>query len=87
MITKHIVSLLCSACDTRSYATNSGSVLESTIIPSSVGPAIISMEVSSLTIALAILTNFPPGPTILSTFCIDFVPYANAAIACAPPTL
>jgi histidinol dehydrogenase len=29
----------------------------------------------------------PPGPTILSTFGMDFVPYASAPIACAPPTL
>ena len=28
-----------------------------------------------------------PGPTILSTFGIDSVPNAIAAIACAPPTL
>ncbi len=28
-----------------------------------------------------------PGPTILSTLGMLFVPYARAAIACAPPTL
>ena len=50
-------------------------------MPSSVGPAIISIDVSSLTMDLAILTNFPPGPTILSTLFTDLVPYARAAIA------
>ena len=36
---------------------------------------------------LASATYILPGPTILSTLGIDSVPYASAAIACAPPTL
>ena len=59
------------------------------MIPSSVGPAIISTGNSLITdtSAFAMLTKEPPGPTILLTFYIDFVPYASAPIACAPPTL
>ena len=59
----------------------------SAIIPNSVGPASISIPVFSLTDDFANVTNAPPGPTILSTFEIDFVPYDKAAIACTPPVL
>ena len=44
------------------------------MIPSSVGPAFISIDVVSDTIDFAIVTKDPPGPTILSTLGIDFVP-------------
>ena len=44
----------------------------SAIIPNSVGPASISIPVLSLTDDFANVTNAPPGPTILSTFEIDF---------------
>ena len=44
------------------------------MIPNSVGPASISIPVVSLIKDLAIVTNIPPGPTILSTLEIDFVP-------------
>src|SRR5690348_11936867 len=37
--------------------------------------------------AFAAATYALPGPTILSTRGIVAVPYASAAIACAPPTL
>ena len=65
----------------RSSAIYRGFAVTSAIIPNSVGPASISIAVLSLTIDLAIVTNAPPGPTILSTLDIDFVPNDNAAIA------
>jgi len=47
----------------------------------------MSMDVFSLTNALAKVTKEPPGPIILSTCGIDFVPNDRAAIACEPPVL
>ena len=38
------------------------------------------------TSSFAAVTQRLPGPTILSTAGIVSVPYARAAIACAPPT-
>ena len=42
---------------------------------------------SFATIILAVVTQVLPGPNSLSHFGMDSVPYAMAAIACAPPTL
>ena len=50
------------------------------------GPAGRSIATSRDTISFASFTNALPGPTILSTRGIVSVPYASAAIACAPPT-
>ena len=49
------------------------------------GPATKSIAVSTETNFFAAATNAFPGPTILVTRDTDSVPYANAAIACAPP--
>ena len=49
------------------------------------GPAIISMPTWPTTWRLASATQRLPGPTILSTRGTVAVPYASAAIACAPP--
>ena len=45
------------------------------------------METKPKTCFFASATNAFPGPTILSAFGMLSVPYASAAIACAPPTL
>src|SRR5205807_8861050 len=45
-----------------------------------------SMAQALLTNCLAAVTYLLPGPEIFSTRGIEFVPYARAAIACAPPT-
>src|SRR6187549_858713 len=45
------------------------------------------MPQSDATSAFADATHRLPGPTILSTRGTDSVPYASAAIACAPPSL
>ena len=44
------------------------------------------MATSCETSSFASFTKALPGPTILSTRGIVSVPYASAAIACAPPT-
>ena len=49
------------------------------------GPATISIPTSPKTSFLAAETKIFPGPTILLTFLIFFVPYVMAAIAWAPP--
>jgi len=87
VIKKQKVSLLCSACEMRSNATNFELAKLSATIPNSVGPASISIPVWSLIKDFAVVTNGPPGPTILSTLEILLVPYDNAAIDCAPPVL
>ena len=46
----------------------------------------MSIPTSPATWRFASVTNRFPGPTILSTRGIVGVPYARAAIACAPPT-
>ena len=46
----------------------------------------MSMPTSPLTSFFAAATNALPGPVILSTGAICSVPYASAAMACAPPT-
>ena len=79
------VSGSCSACATRSAAINSGTP-ESLKTTASVGPARKSMAQSNETSFFATVTYAFPGPTILSTLGILLVPYAKAAIACAPPT-
>ncbi len=82
------LSVPCSACDKRSAATNTGSAFESAITRTSLGPAGMSIATpSELTISFALVTYWLPGPNILSTFGILSVPYAIAAIACAPPVL
>ena len=82
-----LASLSCSAWDIKSAATCTGSDFSSATTSISLGPAIISMSTCPNTIFLAVATNIFPGPTILSTLLIVSVPYAKAAIACAPPTL
>ena len=79
--------LSCSAWESKSAAAKRGFVFPSATIKISLGPAIISIETWPNTCFFASATNALPGPTILSTFGTDSVPYANAAIACAPPTL
>ena len=76
----------CSACARISAATKLGFALESAIIPISDGPAGKSISALSRRSILAAVTKTLPGPTILSTFFMDSVPSARAAIACAPPT-
>ena len=64
--------------------------LPSAITSTSEGPAGISIaapEGSPLTRVFAHVTQALPGPKILQTLGTDSVPYAMAAIACAPPTL
>ena len=85
VIKKQNVSVLCSAWVIKSAATKFGSAELSAIIPISVGPASISIDVVLLTSDFARVTKEPPGPTILSTFLIVLVPNERAAIAFAPP--
>ena len=83
-------SVLCSACASRSAATNSARAVASAITSTSDGPAGRSSAAPSGSVAtssLAAVTHALPGPKILSTFGTVCVPYAIAAIACAPPTL
>ncbi|KAH3659012.1 hypothetical protein OGATHE_006738 [Ogataea polymorpha] len=79
----------CSACDSRSEATKSGSAYLSATTRTSDGPAGISMAHMALesleTSILAAVTNWFPGPMILSHLGTDSVPYAIAATAWAPP--
>ena len=75
----------CSAWDIRSAATNFGSAVSSAITRTSLGPAIMSISTTPYSSFFAVATKILPGPTILSTFGISSVPYARAAIACAPP--
>ena len=77
----------CSACDNKSAATNLGLAVSSASTRISEGPAIESMLTCPKTAFFARATYILPGPTILSTFVIDSVPNARAAIACAPPAL
>src|SRR5262249_9487015 len=76
----------CSACASKSAATRVGSAVSSATTTSSDGPGRDSMPTMPATSRLASVTYTLPGPTTTSTGGIDFVPYANAAIACAPPT-
>ena len=57
----------CSACENRSIATQSGSVVPSQMTRISDGPAIMSMPTVPNTRRLAAATYALPGPTILST--------------------
>jgi hypothetical protein len=75
----------CSACEKRSIATQSGLADESAITRISETPATMSMPTVPYTRRFAAATYALPGPQILSTGRIDSVPYASAAIACAPP--
>mmetsp|Transcript_18129 Transcript_18129/g.45026 ORF Transcript_18129/g.45026 Transcript_18129/m.45026 type:complete len:268 (+) Transcript_18129:734-1537(+) len=78
----------CSACDSRSAATCSGFAPASAITSTSDGPAGMSIEtIASLfcIIIFAAVTNWLPGPKILSTFGQVCVPWPIAATACAPP--
>jgi hypothetical protein len=52
----------------------------------SLGPARKSISTSPWTIDLAAVTHLFPGPTTFSTLVTVSVPYASAAIPCAPPT-
>src|SRR5439155_26041204 len=76
----------CSACASRSAATHSGLAESSATTRHSVGPGSASMPTWPKTMRLASTTNRLPGPTILSTRGTVSVPYASAAMACAPPT-
>ena len=79
----------CSACESKSEATNSGSDCSSAITNTSDGPAGMSMLaplIIWLTWRLASVTKALPGPKILSTFATLCVPNAMATTACAPPT-
>ena len=87
VISTALAFLSCSACERRSAATCLGSLFPSATMRISLGPAIMSMETLPKTCFFASATNALPGPTILSTFGTVSVPYARAAIACAPPTL
>ena len=69
-----IVSVLCSAWDTRSTATSRGSAVVSAYTSNSVGPATMSIETVLEAINFAAVTNMPPGPTILLTGLTDSVP-------------
>ena len=63
-------SALCSACASRSAATNSGRADSSAITSTSEGPAGMSSAAprgSAATICLAAVTHALPGPKILST--------------------
>jgi hypothetical protein len=76
----------CSACARRSAAIQSARP-RSDHTTISLGPAWKSIAQSGATSALAAATHALPGPTILSARVIDAVPYASAAMACAPPSL
>ena len=82
-----LASSSCSACEIKSIATHLGLQYLSAIIKTSEGPAIESMPTYPKTCLLASATKALPGPTILSTFGTTLVPKANAAMACAPPSL
>ena len=58
---------LCSACEMRSAATNSGLAVWSARTITSLGPAMLSISTSPKTCCLARATKRFPGPTILST--------------------
>ena len=76
----------CSACAIRSSAISSGSApAPAAITASSLGPAMPSIPTWPTTWRFASCTYGLPGPTITSTGRTDSVPYASAAIACAPP--
>ena len=77
----------CSACDNKSAATYSGFAFSSATTNISLGPAIISISTVPYTNFFAAATKIFPGPTILSTRSMVCVPYAKAAMACAPPIL
>ena len=77
----------CSACDSRSEATNAGVAPASAITSTSEGPAGMSMAAPSrrwLTCRLASVTKALPGRKIFATRGTLSVPNAVAAIACAP---
>src|SRR3546814_10907376 len=66
-------------------AIQSGGVVPSQMIRISLGPATMSMPTVPNTRRLAAATYALPGPTILSTWAIDAVPYASAPTAWSPP--
>src|SRR5439155_6680423 len=79
----------CSACTITSIAASSGAVVSSAMTTTSDGPANadgMPTRPSAATSRLATATYTLPGPTTMSTAGIDSVPYAIAAMACAPPT-
>src|SRR4051812_6608945 len=76
----------CSAWTTTSTAAHSAGALPSATTTTSDGPANDDgTPTRPATSRLATATYTLPGPTITSTGRIDSVPYAMAAIACAPP--
>mmetsp|Transcript_20906 Transcript_20906/g.51519 ORF Transcript_20906/g.51519 Transcript_20906/m.51519 type:complete len:201 (+) Transcript_20906:732-1334(+) len=83
------LSLPCSACDSKSDTTKRMSAYSSATQSCSLGPAGISMATSAspafCSIIFADVTNWLPGPAILSTLGQLPVPYAMAATAWAPP--
>src|SRR5439155_26162418 len=70
----------------RSAGTCRGAAVSSASTAISVGPASASMPTVPRTSRLAAVTQTLPGPVITSTGTHPDVPYANMAIACAPPT-
>mmetsp|Transcript_20356 Transcript_20356/g.56717 ORF Transcript_20356/g.56717 Transcript_20356/m.56717 type:complete len:302 (+) Transcript_20356:1264-2169(+) len=78
----------CSAWDSRSAATCAGFAPASATTNTSEGPAGISMDTMASEFCssiLAAVTNWLPGPRILSTLGQLAVPHAIADTACAPP--
>ena len=67
----------------KSAATKSARAVLSATITTSLGPAIESIPTTPKTNFFAAAAYLFPGPVILSTLAIDFVPKASAAIACA----
>ena len=78
----------CSAWLRRSAATCAGGAPASATTSTSDGPAGMSMATMASefwSVIFAAVTNWFPGPKILSTFGHVSVPWPSAAIACAPP--
>ncbi|OQB36721.1 MAG: hypothetical protein BWY05_00978 [Euryarchaeota archaeon ADurb.Bin165] len=75
----------CSDWARMSAAIKSGLASSSAMIAISDGPAGKSISTRLRTIIFAAVTYWFPGPTIFSTGAMLLVPYAMAAIACAPP--
>ena len=62
-----VASLSCSACESMSAASHTGSAVLSATMSISLGPAIMSMATWPKTWRFASATKALPGPTILST--------------------
>mmetsp|Transcript_3742 Transcript_3742/g.15167 ORF Transcript_3742/g.15167 Transcript_3742/m.15167 type:complete len:204 (+) Transcript_3742:969-1580(+) len=80
----------CSAWERRSAATWDGCASLSAMTSTSEGPAGMSMDTIAsefCSVIFAAVTNWLPGPKILSTLGQVSVPWPIAATACAPPAL